>query len=230
MLLALQSSAALAAPSASQQINQVVASHFQIELNKEAARQGWRGMRFSHDTSLPSRIARLPPCPTQVRLHASSGPDSILDRQRFEISCPGQTGWPVSIVSQANVFLPTAHAQRLIERGQTIDADDIKLEPLNIGKARQGFFNQPKDVIGMTAKRRIRINQTLTPALVSPPLAVRRGQTVKIIAQHQDIEATTTGEALDDGQTGAIIRVKNLGSEKIIDAKVIEAGVVSSTY
>jgi len=53
---------------------------------------------------------------------------------------------------------------------------------------------------------------------------------VKVVASNEGIEASTSGEALGDGQPGDVIRVRNTRSGKVIDAKVIEPGVVSSTF
>lgn len=219
-----------AGPDASQQINKAVAGYLSKELRQEAARQGWQGMSFSHNTSLPADASSLPACAAPLQLRVSGSAGSLLGRQRFEINCPGPAGWSVTVHSQANVFLPVVHAQSIIERGQTIGRDDLKLERINIGKARSGFFHRLDDVAGLAAKRRIRANQTLTPALLTQPLAVRRGEPVKIIASHGSIEASTAGEALGDGQAGDLIRVRNLSSEKIIDARVLEPGVVTSTF
>src|SRR5690606_10363778 len=117
-----------------------------------------------------------------------------------------------------------------IDRGRTLTANDLKLQRINIAKARRGYYNRLEDVVGLTAKRRIRAGQTLTPALLEQSMAVRRGQPVKIIASHEGIEASTSGEALSDGQPVDVIRVRNVRSEKVIDAKVLESGVVTSTF
>src|SRR5690606_19977912 len=110
------------------------------------------------------------------------------------------------------------------------DLDDIELQRINIANARRGYYNRPSEVIGMAAKRRIRAGQTITPALLEQAMAVKRGQPVKIVASQDGIEASTSGEALSDGLPDEIIRVRNVRSGKVIDAKVVEEGVVTSTF
>jgi flagella basal body P-ring formation protein FlgA len=61
-------------------------------------------------------------------------------------------------------------------------------------------------------------------------MAVRRGEPVKMIANNDGIEASASGEALADGQPGDVIRVRNTRSGKVIEAKVLEPGVVTSTF
>lgn len=219
-----------AATTAEQQIHKAVQQHLQQELRREADRQGWRGASVSHDTTLLGNTDGLQACSAQLQLTPVGRAESILDRQRYEIRCPTSGGWTVTAVTQPAVFVSAVHARGIIERGQVINRDDLKLEPVNISRARRGFYNRVEEVAGSLAARRIRTNQLLTPALVASLPAVRRGETVKIVASRDGIEASTAGEALSDGQVGELIRVRNISSDKVIDAKVIEPGVVSSTF
>lgn len=219
-----------AEPAASEQIDRAVARHLHSALAAEASRQGWHGMRFSHDSTHLNSSAQLSACRQPLSVSASGDTPSVLARQRLEVSCPDQPGWTVVVSSQADVFLPAVFASRVIERGQSIRAEQVRLQELNIGKAPRGFFNDLDAVVGQGAKRRIRANQLLSPDLLTRPTLVRRGQRVKIVASHDGIQASTLGQALENGQQDAVIRIRNLSSEKTIEAKVLEAGVVSSTF
>ena len=218
----------LAAPSASQQIDQAVNQYLTQIIAAEAAKQGWQGMRFSHDSSPLNSSAQLPPCSQVLQVSSDSG--AALDRQRLTLRCNDQPDWSVVVSSQASIFLPAVFARQTIERGHTISAEQLTLQELDIGKAPRGFFNRLDQVVGMGAKRRIRANQALSPNVLTAPLLVKRGQQVKIIASHDGISASTLGEALENGALDAVIRVKNLSSGKTIDSKVLEAGVVTSTF
>ncbi|WAE52820.1 flagellar basal body P-ring formation chaperone FlgA [Stutzerimonas frequens] len=212
------------------QIIEAVDRHLNERLQREAKRQGWQGARLTHDTSLPASAARLPRCDQPLQVRPAGSSPSLLERQRLAVRCPGENGWTLELTSQAGVWLPTVHAQGIIERGQTIAGSDLRLEPIDIARAQRGYFHRLEEVQGMAAKRRIRAGQTLTPSLLAQPLAVKRGQPVKIIASNDGIEASTSGEALADGQPGEVIRVRNVRSGKVIDAQVVKEGVVSSTF
>ncbi|WQN28717.1 flagellar basal body P-ring formation chaperone FlgA [Stutzerimonas stutzeri] len=229
-LLLMLAGPAVAQDGADRQIHQAVEHHLNAALQREARRQGWQGARLRHDTSLPASAARLPRCDQPLQVRDAVGAPSLLERQRLTVSCSQSDGWTLEVTSQPSVWLPAVHAQGIIERGQTLGRDDLRLEPINIGKAQRGYFHRLEEVQGMAAKRRIRAGQTLTPSLLAQPLAVRRGQPVKIVASHDGIEASTNGEALADGQPGEVIRVRNVRSGKVIDAKVVEEGVVTSTF
>lgn len=200
------------------------------ELKSEAKKQGWNGMTFTVNNNLPNSLAKLPACPSEPQLRESEAPASITARRRLEASCPAQSGWPVYFTSQPTVYLPAVVASGEIERGQTLDAQQLKLAPLEVGKSARGYFTRIDEVTGKTARRRIRADQPLSPALLDGALLVRRGQQVKIVASQDGIQASAVGEALANGKQDEVIRVKNLRSQKIIEAKVMASGEVSSIF
>ncbi|WP_019340575.1 flagellar basal body P-ring formation chaperone FlgA [Stutzerimonas stutzeri] len=215
---------------ATAQVQQALENHVRDMLERQAERQGWQGMQLRYETDLPASAANLAPCAGVLQIRATGDAPSAMERQQLAISCPGTPGWSLSATAQAHVFLPAVHAEGIIDRGQTIRDSDVRLERINIAKARRGYYNRLDEVIGMAAKRRIRAGQTITPSLLEQAMAVKRGEPVKIVASNDGIEASASGEALGDGQPGEVIRVRNTRSGKVIDAKVLEAGVVTSTF
>lgn len=215
---------------ATAQVQQAVVAHLRAMLERQAERQGWQDMQLRYETNLPTSATNQPLCVNALQIRATGDAPSAMERQQLQINCPDAPGWSLNATAQAHVFLPAVHAEGIIDRGQTIRDSDIRLERINIAKARRGYYNRQDEVIGMAAKRRIRAGQTITPALLEQAMAVKRGQPVKIVASNEGIEASTSGEALGDGQPGEVIRVRNTRSGKVIDAKVLEAGVVTSTF
>lgn len=230
LFAALPADTARAQADAAGQIDQAIATHMQQKLAEEAKRQAWQGQRHSLDTTLVGSAERLPVCAQALSVAVASDDPSALARQRLELSCPDTPGWSITALVQANVFLPVVHAARVIERGQTINAEQLQLQEVNIGKASRGFYNYLDEVVGQGAKRRVRAGQLIAPNLLTEPLLIRRGQQVTIIASQDGISASATGEALANGREGEVIRVRNLGSQKVIEAQVVEDGVVTSTF
>lgn len=230
VILLLLSVTSQAHADATTQVQQAVENHLRLMLEQQAARQGWQGMQLRYEISVPASAANLPPCSDALQVQATGEAPSAMERQTLQIRCVDTPGWSTNATGQAHVFLPAVHAEGIIDRGQTLTAGDLKLQRINIAKARRGYYNQIEEVVGLAAKRRIRAGQTITPALLEQAMAVKRGQPVKIVASNEGIEASTSGEALADGQPGDVIRVRNVGSGKVIDAKVLEQGVVTSTF
>ncbi|MEN0108611.1 MAG: flagellar basal body P-ring formation chaperone FlgA [Pseudomonas sp.] len=194
-----------------------------------ATQQGWQKPQVQVQHELPSALPGQV-CKQPLVVKRSGDDPSPLVRQRFVVSCADGGGWKVNASSVATVFVPVVFASSVLERGQSITATDVQLQPVNIAKATRGYFVQVQQVLGLSAKRRVREGQLLSPALLTGAVLVKRGQQVEIRATQDGIQARAVGEALGNGQLGDVIRVRNLGSEKVIEAKVIEAGVVSSTF
>jgi len=200
------------------------------ELKSAARKAGWKGMTFTLNNNLPNSLGKLAACPGGPQLRVLETPAAVTARRRFEASCAGQPGWPVTFISQPTVYLPAVVASGEIERGRTLEKAQLKLAPVEMGKSSRGYFSEIAEVAGKTARRRIRAGQPLTPALLDGALLVRRGQQVKIVASQDGIQASAVGEAMANGKQDEVIRVKNLRSQKIIEAKVMASGEVSSLF
>ncbi|WP_394559388.1 flagellar basal body P-ring formation chaperone FlgA [Aquipseudomonas alcaligenes] len=209
-----------------QQLEDAVAAPMRELLQSHAQQQGWQGMSYQLQHQLLGN-APAAPCPTAPSVERLAGDPDPLQRQRFQLRC-AEAGWQATLLSQAQVYLPMVTAVRVLERDRTISADDLRLQRTDLSKARRGFYLQIEQVAGQSAKRRIRAGQLLNPSLLDAALLVRRGDKVKIVASQDGIQASANGEALADGKQGEVIRVRNLSSEKVIDAQVLESGVVSS--
>lgn len=228
LLMALQAGFGHAA-SAGAQIEQALHGHLQPALEREARQMGWQQPRLSLDLNLPASASQLPACARAPQAQSLSARQDLLARQRFRVTC-AQPQWSQDVTAQAKVSVLLLVARHTLDRDQALGAEDVKLERQELARHDRGFFGKVEQVVGQTAKRRIRPGQMLTADLLAAPLWVRRGQSVTIVARQDGIEASTVGEALAHGREGEVVRVRNRGSEKVIDAMVIGDGVVTSTW
>ena len=122
--------------------------------------------------------------------------------------------------------MPILVTKNTVERGDLLSAGDVQLKRHNISNLRGAFLTDPDDVVGLTAKRRIRPLQPLSSSQLDMPILVSRGQKVIMIASQDGIEARTLGEAMKNGRKGDLIQVRNLTSKKTVSAVVDQSGVV----
>jgi len=228
--LATTAATAATAQTAAQQIDSAARNYLQQMMDSQAKTNGWQGMRLVIENTPLGSTSQLAPCPGQINV--SGGSASKLARQQLTLECSGQAikGWPVKVSSDLQVFLPVVISTGVIDRGATINASSLQQQETDITKSIRGFYHRIDQVAGMSAKRRIRTNQILSPDLIDQPQLVKRGEKVHIIANQDGIKAAMAGEALEKGGIGDVIRVKNISSGKTIEAKVVEAGVVTSTF
>lgn len=221
------SAGAFAQTTLQQQIDTAVEQHLQQRLKKEAASEGWKGVRFTQ-TSIPQTIASLAPCDQAIAVK-DEGENRNWSRQRFSLQC-GAGGWKLAVNTEVKVYVSAVVAKQVINRGETFHSGQLALQEIEVTKLNSGFYSSLDKVIGQGAKRRIRADQLLSPNLVASALVIQRGQQVTISANHDGINASTQGEALENGAVGDVIRIRNLSSKKTVEAKVLEAGVVTTTF
>lgn len=142
------------------------------------------------------------------------------------IKCRGERPWTAYLSASIHLYDKIAVASRPLPRGTRLQQSDLTLVEQEISSLSRGFFNELPALEGQILKQSLKPDTVITPAMVKPPLAVKRREGVVIVAGTGAITIRTQGEAMADGAIGDRIKVKNRRSQRIIDATVIEAGVV----
>ena len=106
-----------------------------------------------------------------------------------------------------------------------VTESDFRMEEVAID-GRTEYTKDIQEIVGLVPHRFIRAGTPITANYFQQPVAVASGQPVKIIVRYNGIEASAKGIALTRGRIGETIKVKNDSSQKIVSAKVIDAGTV----
>lgn len=216
--------------SATQQIEQAATTYLERMIAEEAERNGWQDLSYNLNITPLTDGSALALCSAPLKITQTSGQPTALERLRLELSCSDPPGWTQAVSTRQDLFLPVLTTATPIDRGQLIEPAHLKRERVNISRAQRGFMVHESEVVGLSARRRLRADLALTPAMLSEAAPVRRGQPVRIIARQQGIQAATQGEALADGAIGDIIRARNTTSDAVIRVKVTGPGEVTSTW
>lgn len=94
---------------------------------------------------------------------------------------------------------------------------------------RNEFVKDISEINGLVPHRMIRAGSPVTKTYFQQPVAVNTGQRVTIIVNYNGIRATARGIVMTRGRIGALVKVKNEASEKILTAKVIDSQTVEVT-
>lgn len=160
-------------------------------------------------------------------LNASLAKGSRLSgRTLVNVHCDGSNSWSVFIQANIRHFITVITAAQALPRGTILQQEDIRLSQREMSGSNTAYLSTPEQAIGKKLKRNVRQGMILSPRLLETPKVIRRGDRVSIVANSGGIEVRMTGEALEDGATGEIIRVRNLSSKKEISARVTDAGTV----
>lgn len=176
--------------------------------------------------SLDPRL-RLAACGKPLRVFLPGG-DRVIGHITLGVSCPGQAAWTVYIPATVKVKGEVVVVINPVKRGDIITAQDVRLEVRELN-ANDLYIRDPSHAIGKAAKRGLTLNSAVTAAMLSPPLLIRRGQEVVLIANVPGIDVRMQGIALSDGSARERIQVRNNSSRRTVEATVIEAGVAQVT-
>lgn len=142
----------------------------------------------------------------------------------------GRPSKRIRVVAKIEVYKPVLCASRGLTKGQIIRPDDIKSVKMPLSKLRKRYLERPERIIGLAAKRTIRPGQVISPDLVTKPVVVRRGSKVMIVAESPGILVRVPGEVEERGSIGDFVRVKNLGSKRVIIAQVRDSKTVTVNF
>jgi flagella basal body P-ring formation protein FlgA len=107
-----------------------------------------------------------------------------------------------------------------LRRGEVLTKDDLYQAEMDSQKLKQGYYTDPKDLIGLVCKKDINPDTLITSYQIESAKMVLKGQEVSITAIAGSLKITMAGIAMSDGILGDVIKVKNTTSHKIIEAQV----------
>lgn len=109
-----------------------------------------------------------------------------------------------------------------------VTAEDFRISEVAID-GRNEYVKDVAEVVGLVPHRYIRGGSPVTKGYFQQPVAVNSGQRVNIIINYNGIQASAKGIVMTRGRIGALVKVKNETSEKILTARVIDAHTVEVT-
>ncbi|WP_083265700.1 flagellar basal body P-ring formation chaperone FlgA [Pseudomonas sp. 1D4] len=224
LMAGLAASGAQAETGAAGQALAAVAQQQDTHLEALARSKGWQGLEHSLESQVLGETDSLAPCSEPLSVTAEAARPDPLARQRYRVKCPA--GWQRVVVSQASARLPVLVSRVSIERGATLEASQLERKVMPLERLRQGFHQDPAEVVGQSARRSLRAGQVIGPANLAPPVLVRRGQRVTVLATAGGLNASVEAEALEDGRLGERIKLRNVSSRKPLEAKVTGPGQV----
>jgi flagellar basal body P-ring formation protein FlgA len=145
------------------------------------------------------------------------------------------TRWAtVPVELDARAYHEVAVPRRRIEPGELLGGDNVQLDR-RAAEAANPCVTARQIKAGARALKPLAPGQPVRAADVEAatearPVLVRARDLVKLVAQAGNLRVTVSGEALDDGQAGQVIRVRNLDSKLVKQGRVIDRTAVQVDY
>ena len=177
------------------------------------------------EVSAPDPRLRLARCdqPLIAELPPGSRP---VGSTTVGVRCPGNSPWSIYVPVRVQIFANILVAARPLARGVPLTPTDVTVSRQDLAAVAGNALTDAAQAIGKRLRYPVATGAALNAGLLDLPPLVKRGQTVTIVSSGQGLEVRAAGEALADGTSGETIRVRNLLTKKIIQATVLETGLV----
>lgn len=171
----------------------------------------------------PDPRLQMPTCAsaleTSVGRHNGQG-----GRLNVRIDCRDAAPWARNMAVNVKVYREVMVASRNLSRGALLSAADISMQEVDVSQVRGQLIEDPQIAIGMEVRRNINTGTTLSSDMLNAPLMVRRGDTVMLTAERAGITIRQQGTAMQDGESGRQITVRNTSSNRVVQAVVTGHG------
>ncbi len=164
-------------------------------------------------------------------IEASSSTKKLIARNwTIGVRCHGEAPWSIYIPVKAKMTRNMIVSNTTITRGEIITKDKVSLTEHEITRQNQKHFSDISHVTGREARRTIRPNRVINSSMLQEALLVHRRETVLIYAKNPKLQISMKGTALKNGRYNDMIKVQNNSSKRIIDAVVIDRGIVAVNF
>jgi flagellar basal body P-ring formation protein FlgA len=219
VILLLVSEMALAGPMQSVSLIQDAVNHY-ITTNLEP------GGKYEIGGAQIDPRLQLPQCEQTLQVFTQSG-EIKPGRNTVGVRCHGEKGWTIYSMVSVRSFKDVLVLNRSLRRSDVIRAEYLSAETRDIGLLQQGYLTELDDVVDKQAVRNIPAGSVLSKLHFAELTLVKRGERVNIQSGKAGVLISAVGTAMGDGAKGQKINVKNMSSQRVIQATVVDSGQVS---
>lgn len=165
--------------------------------------------------------------PLKLAIHGLQvDPDAKLWQAQAYVISGNTTETVKPVAGRFDATMQVPVLTRQLQSGDVIEKTDLELRPVPERQLRKDTVTDMSSLLGQSPRRIISPNRPIRLSEVSQPVVIKKGQAVEMLYTTPYMHIRATGEALENGATGALIRVKNSKSEKAVSGRVVSAGVV----
>ena len=135
----------------------------------------------------------------------------------------------MTITGEIHRLMDVPVLSRRAAPGDIIAASDIEWISVRDKRLSSHVILDDAKLVGMSPKRPIAENRPIRISEIRMPILVKKGARVTVTYRTPHLQLTATGKSLQNGAKGDTIQVRNLRSNKTIDATVISTGHVAVT-
>lgn len=164
-------------------------------------------------------------CDSPLQAELAPGANNV-GRTTIIVRCQRPVAWNVYVAATVHSKRSIVVAAHALTRGNILQASDLTVAITDLASAPPRFLIDPQQAIGKALTRSLMAAAPLSVDFLAAPLLVKRGAQIMIRARLSELEIHTLGKALADGTEGALIKVQNIKTQRIIEGHVLADGSV----
>jgi flagellar basal body P-ring formation protein FlgA len=169
---------------------------------------------------------RLKQC--EVPLQAfSNSPTLKAGRTTIGVRCDGATPWSLYLPVNISANVAVVMIKGPVTRGTILGAANLQLVHMPVTQLPPNYLSNIDEVTGRELSRAINGDSFATVAMLKQKNMIQKGQEVIILAQSAGFQVRMGGTALENGQNGERISVKNNNSGRTIEGTVVAENVIA---
>ncbi len=187
--------------------------------------------QFPESIQVATTISKLDPrlrlakCPQPLEVFSPPGARK-LGPTTLGVRCFGTTPWQIFVSVEIKAFGPAVVSNHPLPRGTIIHVSDLKIERRDLSSAMHGYYSSFKEVEGMELRYSLASGFIIGPMSVKPLHLVKQGDLVTILAETKGLQIRVKGTAMSSGFRGQYIRIKNTGSNRVLEGEVVASKTV----
>ena len=158
-------------------------------------------------------VSKLPPCSA----HEAYTPQGarMLGKTTVGVRCLGPNIWNVLVSIEISVTGNYVTTARPILAGKAIQNDDLHVLSGDIAHLPTGIVTDPVSALGKTLRNSLAAGQLLRSDQLISPIAIRQGQSVRIISKGPGFSVSGEGKALSNAAEGQNIQVRTSSGQTV---------------
>lgn len=214
-------------PAANPEFFQITPEDVGLAVAAEMQKQGFKDPVEATLTPAPAAAFYAADHPLTIVIQGLRiDPDAQLWQGQLHVMSNGATEAVKPVAGRYETIRRIPVLSRSLRSGDLIDASDVVFKNVPERQIRKDTITEATYLIGQSPVRSISSGRPVRSTEIAQPTVIEKGQLVEMNYTTPYMSIRTTGEALENGSAGSLIRVKNTKSEKAISARVVAAGKV----
>lgn len=193
-----------------------------IETNMPWPRDAVRVDFISPEPDIPDRVKDV-----TLRIEPAGHGDFIGDAAFIvRLSAGGKFIRTETVRTRIELLRDTVVAARMIRSGALLTEQDIRVAKKWVRRNMPDLLTFSDDAVGKRITVAARPGMELSAHMLREAPLVRKGKMVRVQFDNGSLRVTTVGIPEEDGTAGAIVRVRNVTSNKLIYGRVLGDSLV----